>query len=246
MELDEGVLFILGKAPAGAVKAFNEWYDEDHVPPRLGVPGILGARRYSDAGLNNTRLAEADTGATALELPDDPAADPNYDRAAYLSYYDLASLDVLNSEGYRGLAATATERERAMQKVCRFDRRVYRSVPLPDIANARDSAICGEFLICVWWSPAGGNDDEDLRWVDTEFIPELMKIPGLLRARRFTRAEGQGPQHLAMFDLESLDTLSDDTYDEVLRSAPAVVEQRSASATRQFRLHRRFDAAGTA
>ena len=26
--------------------AFNAWYDEEHVPLRLGVPGFLNARRY--------------------------------------------------------------------------------------------------------------------------------------------------------------------------------------------------------
>ena len=56
---------------------FNAWYDEEHVPLRLAVPGFLNARRYK-------------------------AAEANWPR--YLALYDLESVDVLKTSQYARLA----------------------------------------------------------------------------------------------------------------------------------------------
>ena len=242
MAHDEALLFILGKAPAGDVESFNEWYDEDHVPPRLAVPGISKACRYSDNGVDNDAVSQWDVGDTGLQPAVEMPFESNYDPGTYLSYYDLRSLDVLESDGYRNLSASATERERAMQKVCRFDRRVYRSIPAPAITNDEDAAICGEFLVCVWWTPVSADDGADNRWVDEQYLPRLMSLPGWLRARRFERVTGPGPQYLALFDVESLEAFRDGTYNAAVQTIGEVMSlsSRTASATRLLRLHRQF------
>ncbi len=53
--------------------AFNRWYEEEHVPERMSIPGFVSARRYR-----------------AIE------GEPKY-----LALYELESLDVLESETYR-------------------------------------------------------------------------------------------------------------------------------------------------
>src|SRR5205823_13835096 len=84
--------------PPADEDAFNAWYDEEHVPLRLAVPGFLSGRRY--------RAAEA-------EGP------------RYLALYDLGSLDVLQSEAYQRLWREQSEREKAMLASIPFmDRRV--------------------------------------------------------------------------------------------------------------------------
>jgi len=40
---------------------FNAWYVEEHVPERLGVPGILTARRYRDTAAPHSYAAIYDT-----------------------------------------------------------------------------------------------------------------------------------------------------------------------------------------
>lgn len=246
MEFDEGLLFILGKAPAGRVDSFNEWYDEHHAPARLGVPGIRTARRYSDIGLDNGKLTASDVGLTALEQAmDDPADGSEFDAGTYLTYYDLRDLTVLDSAGYRDLAAAATDDELALSKLARFDRRVYTSTVLPDLANARDSSICGRFLVCSWWSPAEGDDEDDNHWMDTEYLPRVMSIPGWRRARRFKLVDGAGPKYLGMYDLDHLEAFTGGEYQAAAdRAAQSdVVGGRVAAATRLLRLHRRFDTA---
>jgi len=42
----EFVLTVRLNTPADHEKDFNDWYDEDHVPALVGVPGVYGARRY--------------------------------------------------------------------------------------------------------------------------------------------------------------------------------------------------------
>ena len=42
----EVVLTVRLNTPADHERAFNEWYDEDHVPALVGVPGVYCARRY--------------------------------------------------------------------------------------------------------------------------------------------------------------------------------------------------------
>src|SRR6266568_7081144 len=67
--------------------AFNAWYDEEHVPLRLGVPGFVTARRYKAASEEGPR---------------------------YLALYDLGSVDVLQRPPYSRLADEASQRERDM------------------------------------------------------------------------------------------------------------------------------------
>jgi hypothetical protein len=52
-------------------------------------------------------------------------------------------------------------------------------------------------------------------WYNDEHIPELMQIPGFLRARRFSAVWEGTPRHLAVFDLESPDVLKSREYLEL-------------------------------
>jgi len=41
-----GLLLTLTEPPAGMVEEFNAWYDEEHLPERLAIPGFRSARRW--------------------------------------------------------------------------------------------------------------------------------------------------------------------------------------------------------
>lgn len=41
-----GVLLVLNDVVEGFEEEFNRWYQQQHVPERLGVPGFNTARRY--------------------------------------------------------------------------------------------------------------------------------------------------------------------------------------------------------
>lgn len=48
----------------------NRWYEEEHIPDRLAVPGILSASRYRSVEHRGRYLALYDTGDPALPLSD--------------------------------------------------------------------------------------------------------------------------------------------------------------------------------
>ena len=45
-----GLLAVWNDLAAEDEAEFNAWYVEEHVPERLGIPGVHSARRYRDAG----------------------------------------------------------------------------------------------------------------------------------------------------------------------------------------------------
>src|SRR6266545_3951961 len=67
------------QVPAERVADFNRWYDEEHLGDLVGVPGILGARRFE-------RVAAWK-----------PAAASNFQ---YLTLYQLASIEALEREEF--------------------------------------------------------------------------------------------------------------------------------------------------
>ncbi len=67
------ILLVLMQPPPAFEEEFNCWYDTEHIPERLAVPGFTAARRY----------------ACLLGWP------------RYMALYDLANVEVLDSAAYR-------------------------------------------------------------------------------------------------------------------------------------------------
>lgn len=215
METGNGLLLALSSAPDGREQEYNEWYDDEHAPARLGVPGIRTARRYRDTAGGR----------------------------GYLAYYDLDSADVLTGPGYRALASDASERDRRMLREVMPDRRVYRGIATPEVSRAGERGICGNVLLAVWWTPAPGTEDDFNAWYTQEHIPLLMKVPGWLRARRYSLLEGSGPRYLALHDLDSEEALNEPAHEAVGRTPwrDRAVASRREYSRMLFRLWRRFD-----
>ena len=93
-----GFLLVLMQPPANIEEEFNAWYDSEHVPERLAVPGVLTAIRFSSIS----------------------AATPKY-----LAMYDLESEAVLDSDAYRRVAG---DNSSPWTKRVTGKTRVYRSV----------------------------------------------------------------------------------------------------------------------
>lgn len=56
----KGFLLVTMQPPPAFEEEFNAWYDSEHIPERLSVPGILTARRYVSAGGHPKFLAMYD------------------------------------------------------------------------------------------------------------------------------------------------------------------------------------------
>jgi len=101
MPVREGLLFVLSEPAPGTEADFHAWYDDEHGPARLGIPGIANGYRYH---------------AVDGVLP------------SWLACYGL-DLDVLDTAEYRRLRERRSHRERAVIASLRtLERRVYRLV----------------------------------------------------------------------------------------------------------------------
>jgi len=56
-----GLLSVWNDIDAADDAEFNAWYDDEHVPERLGIPGILSAQRYAEVGTPGSYAAIYDT-----------------------------------------------------------------------------------------------------------------------------------------------------------------------------------------
>ena len=55
-----GFLLVTMQPPPAFEEEFNAWYDSEHIPERLAVPGIVSARRYVNCGGHPKYLAMYD------------------------------------------------------------------------------------------------------------------------------------------------------------------------------------------
>lgn len=85
-----GVLAVLNDLDAGCDRgAYEDWYQRDHLPDRLGVPGFLHARRYGRVGGAGQE---------------------------YFTFYEVAEAGVLRSAPYLARLAAPTEGTVAMMR----------------------------------------------------------------------------------------------------------------------------------
>jgi hypothetical protein len=139
---------------------FNDWYDTEHIPERLRVPGFLNAERW--LGIANPRQS--------------------------LALYDLDNVGVLQSDAYRAVGGANgspwTKRVTGRTKsIIRLEGEQLR----PADALAPVGQAAAVLLIAMNVAPEA--EAEFNEWYNSEHIPALGGVPGVLCARRY---QGQG------------------------------------------------------
>jgi hypothetical protein len=86
-----GLLAVWTDIAPEAEREFNEWYDTEHIPQLLGVPGFLSGRRYQ-----------------AVE------GEPKY-----LALYELTNAEVMKSDAFRQVREMPTEWTKKMRPLFR-------------------------------------------------------------------------------------------------------------------------------
>lgn len=161
VSMPQGLLYVEVDCPPELEGEFHAWYNTEHIPERLRIPGFVSARRYA-----------------ALE------GSPRW-----LAAYELTSLDVLDSPEYRrwlgGPLQTAwTTRIVSSTKV---HRSVFRLATHADGAAPAEHAS-GMLAVRCETSPAEG--ERLIRWHDSEFSPVLLATVGVMSAARYESADG--------------------------------------------------------
>jgi hypothetical protein len=178
-----GLLLAITDIPAEIEADFNDWYDTEHVPERLAVPGFRSAQRY--------RAIEGGP--------------------AYQALYDLDSAAVLDQPEYLKLRENVSERTQCITP--RFQnllRGVYTQIyPEGDTAGPAPAGATAVLLVGI--APPPGYEEEFDAWYNSEHVPYLSAVPGVLRARRFAPIDGSA-KYLAVYELADAEVPSTDAW----------------------------------
>jgi hypothetical protein len=165
---------------------YHDWYDHEHGPRRLKVPGFLSGYRYG-------ALDDA--------------------KPSWLVVYDLDSPQVLDSPEYKALGTTATEHDRSVGAgLATLDRRIYEEISSDGVVSPAGPA---PVLLSVALSVPAGAEDDLQAWYTDEHIPMLLEVPGWGRIRRFRLVrgmDGAAPEFLSVHELTGPEVLEEPGY----------------------------------
>jgi hypothetical protein len=179
-------LFYVYTEPGSVDEAeFHDWYDHEHGPARLKVPGFRSAYRYH-----------------ALDDQKPP----------WLALYELDSPDVIDSPGYKALAAEASDRDKSVGAgLATLDRWIYEQISEDGSPVGRPAPM----ILAVAMSVPASAEEDLAAWYTEEHIPMLLEVPGWRRIRRFRliRAmDAPGPDFLSVHDLAGPEVLEEPRY----------------------------------
>lgn len=181
--MPEAVLFSQMQPGVEWEAEFNTWYDHEHVPVRLALPGFLGARRY-----------------TAVQ------GSPKY----AVVYY-LAGLHALETPGYRRITQTPGERTaRMLASVSGFTRYAGEEIGRFVRPGAEADPLAPRYLYAVFFNVPGDRAEAFNQWYDEEHCPLLLKNPQWRHIRRYRIRSGTPDRwtHLALHYLGDVAALA--------------------------------------
>lgn len=180
--MKEAVLFSEMIPPEGREQDFNNWYNEEHIPLRMNVPGFVGAHRYIGV-----------------------------DEAVYLAVYDMASTAVLQCPEYVQVKSEGSARTKEMlSSVSGFTRYTGHSIGVQKRADFSGQVEDAPFVYVVFFKVPGDRVQEFDDWYEQDHIPTLLEHRHWLMCRRFfiESGEPEGWTHLALHYLGDLSALS--------------------------------------
>jgi hypothetical protein len=169
---------------------FNDWYDLEHIPERQRVAGFLVCQRW--IGADNTRHSVA--------------------------IYDLDTLSVLRSPAYQAIGGeNLSPWSKRVTAKCQRLLRFEGNQILPGDKTAPEGA---GGLLLVGMTPAPEVETAFNAWYDTEHIPALARVPGVLSARRFGAENSSGPKYVALYHLASPEVITGPDWKRASESTP--------------------------
>jgi len=143
---------------------FNAWYNTEHLPDLLKLPGFLDAARY-------------------VAVKGGPK---------YLAAYELASADALRSPEFQKYRAAPSPWSRRMSPTVigkNFTRTLGAQI-FPAAPEMTDRPFPPALQIGRMSVP-DNVDAEWNEWYSGEYVPGYRKVPGVIYARRYRIAEGE-------------------------------------------------------
>jgi hypothetical protein len=159
----KGILIAAMDFSAAPEDEFHDWYDLEHVPERLRVPGFLNAERW--IGSDNARTSVAT--------------------------YDLDNVAVLHSPPY--LAVGGDNASPWTKRTAKFRKMILRYEGEQLVPGERTAPPEAAALLLVGLNVAAEHEHEFNEWYNSEHLPALAAVPGVLCARRYRGTVGLQP-----------------------------------------------------
>jgi hypothetical protein len=141
--------------------AFNDWYDEEHIPLRMGAPGFVSAQRYR---------AEA---------------------RDYLAVYEMDSAAALRTAEYQVIKSQPSDRTRRMLGgVSGFTRYIGNEISTAG-KPAAEGAASAKLLYAVWFNVPQDRLAAFDAWYDEDHVPILLEHKDWIAVRRFEIVDGE-------------------------------------------------------
>lgn len=178
------ILFSEMTPEAGWLEAFNNWYDDHHIPVRMEVPGFTGAQRYQSV------------------------SDPSY-----LAVYDMVSTDVLKSEAYLEVKENPSDLTRKMlSSVSGFTRYIGTLISSQDNPQLDIDPQDAPVLYAVFFNVPEASHDEFNDWYMNDHVPILLENKDWLGVHRFGLSDAHPEvfSHLALHYLADENVLQSD------------------------------------
>jgi hypothetical protein len=194
---------------------FNDWYDNEHVPNRLALPGFGAVNRYR-------------------------AGDGM--KPEWLATYEVKP-GTLDGEDYKALWANASPREkRIMSTLTTLDRRLYTLLSDSWAEGYSEESGPAPVVMAVSMSvPPAVVSELDAHYSE-EHLPLLISVPGWRRARRYLLTSGTGPKYLSLHEVDSMAVFDEPGYKAAV-STPwrnRIVASAIGREKRVFKLHKAF------
>ena len=178
---------------------FNDWYNTEHLPELLAVPGILAAARY-----------EAVKGGPK-----------------YLAAYELESTDVLQTAAFKNRPRTPWGERVSPTVIGKNLTRVVGQQIFPEQVEMPDRGMAPCLQIGRMSVP-NEVDTEWNAWYSGEYVPGYRKVPGVIYARRYRVIDG-ATGYATVYEFENENVPETDAWhDQRQNSSPNSERMRQA------------------
>jgi hypothetical protein len=195
-ERGKHLLTVFADIPSDIEDDFNNWYNTQHIPERLAIPGFQSAARYVSLGPEPL----------TPRLRDACKATPKY-----LALYELEDASVLETPAYTALRDKADDWDRRIMPKLQVEARtVYEHILSCGEAPETHAPILFTARIDV--SPE--IEDEFNQWYDHDHLPNLGAVPGVHSARRYRKLSGAGATYLAVYEMDHEGVTATDAWEQ--------------------------------
>ena len=169
-----GLMMVWMDVPADKEDEFNHWYNEEHLPELLAIPGVLNAARYEAVSSGPKHLA----------------------------CYELESTAVVETKSFTSRKPTEWAQRIGPRVIAtNLLNNVYQMIYPKELSPALASADMSPALQIGRMDIAPENSEEWNQWYSGVYVPNYEKVPGCIRGRRWNAVRGE-PSYAVVYEFE--------------------------------------------